>query len=279
MLKPVHNRLDNRMMNTTSNLPYSISRLPAFNDNYLWLIDNGSSAMTIDPGDAQVVKSALAQRQLRLDYILTTHHHGDHTGGVSELESEFGAHVIGPDSKHIPQVTQPVHDGQLINLMGLTFRVITVPGHTLDHIAYFAPAPNPFGQPALFCGDTLFAGGCGRVFEGSYSQMRQSLDKLKSLPADTLIHCAHEYTQANLNFAKEVEPDNQKLIKRIETVNQQRAHNIPTVPSLLSDELATNPFLRYDKSQVIASASKRLNKKSLASDDVFATIREWKDNF
>ena len=146
--------------------------------------------------------------------------------------------------------------------MGITFTVIAVPGHTLDHIAYFIATPNPLGQPILFCGDTLFAGGCGRVFEGSYAQMRHSLEKLKALPQDTRIHCAHEYTQANLNFAKVVEPDNLALAQRVKTVSQQRASNIPTVPSLLADELATNPFLRYDKTAVIAAASKRLNKRT-----------------
>lgn len=266
-------------MNTVSTLPYSVSRLPAFNDNYLWLIDDGCRAMTVDPGDAEVVKNALIERGLQLDYILTTHHHGDHTGGVSELQAAFDAKVIGPDSPNIPQVTQAVDDGQMIELMGITFTVIAVPGHTLDHIAYFAATPNPLGQPILFCGDTLFAGGCGRVFEGSYAQMRHSLEKIKALPQDTRIHCAHEYTQANLNFAKVVEPDNLALAQRVKTVSQQRASNIPTVPSLLADELATNPFLRYDKTAVIAAASKRLNKKNLISDEVFAAIREWKDNF
>lgn len=266
-------------MNTVSTLRYSVSRLPAFNDNYLWLIDDGCRAITVDPGDAEVVKNALIERGLQLDYILTTHHHGDHTGGVSELQEAFDAKVIGPDSPNIPQVTQVVDDGEMIELMGITFTVIAVPGHTLDHIAYFAATPNPLGQPILFCGDTLFAGGCGRVFEGSYAQMRHSLEKLKALPQDTRIHCAHEYTQANLNFAKVVEPDNLALAQRVKTVSQQRASNIPTVPSLLADELATNPFLRYDKTAVIAAASKRLNKKNVIGDEVFAAIREWKDNF
>ncbi|MBQ77534.1 MAG: hydroxyacylglutathione hydrolase [Cellvibrionales bacterium] len=266
-------------MNTVSTLPFSISRLPAFNDNYLWLIDDGRRAITVDPGDAKVVKNALIERDLKLDYILTTHHHGDHTGGVSELQAEFGAEVIGPDSTNIPQVTQTVNDGQMIELLGIAFTVITVPGHTLDHIAYFAPASNALGQPLLFCGDTLFAGGCGRVFEGSFAQMRHSLDKLKVLPKDTRIHCAHEYTQANLNFAKVVEPNNPVLTQRIKIVSEQRANNIATVPSLLADELATNPFLRYDKTAVIAAASQRLNKKNLVGDEVFAAIREWKDNF
>ena len=146
-------------MNTVSTLPYSVSRLPAFNDNYLWLIDDGCRAITVDPGDAEVVKNALIERDLQLDYILTTHHHGDHTVGVSELQAAFDAEVIGPDGPNIPQVTQAVDDGQMIELMGITFTVIAVPGHTLDHIAYFAATPNPLGQPILFCGDTLFAGG------------------------------------------------------------------------------------------------------------------------
>lgn len=262
-----------------TNSQFNITRIPAFSDNYLWLIDNGESAITIDPGDAQPVITELAAKQLQLDYILTTHHHADHIGGVAELQARFQAEVIGPDSTHIPHVTRTVTDGEQIELLGLLIDVIAVPGHTLDHMAYFIAAPNPLNDPQLFCGDTLFAGGCGRLFEGSPAQMRHSLAKLRQLPMDTRIHCAHEYTQANLNFALAVEPKNTDLIKRITAVDTLRENHQATVPSLLSEELATNPFLRYDTASVIAAAANRLEQSSLSDDQVFAAIRQWKDNF
>ena len=258
---------------------FNITRIPAFSDNYLWLIDNGESAIAIDPGDAQPIIAELAAKQLQLDYILTTHHHADHIGGVTQLQSRFDAQVIGPDSTNIPQVTRVVTDGEQIELLGLTIDVIAVPGHTLDHMAYFIAAPNPLSGPQLFCGDTLFAGGCGRLFEGSPAQMRQSLHKLKQLPIETRIHCAHEYTQANLNFALAVEPNNADLIQRMASVNLLRKNHQATIPSVLAEELATNPFLRYDNPSVIAAAANRLQQSELSADEVFAAIRQWKDNF
>ena len=264
---------------TNSTSEFCITRIPAFSDNYLWLIDNGVSAIAIDPGDAQPIIAELAAKQLRLDYILTTHHHADHIGGVAELQKRFNVQVIGPDSSHIPQVTRTVTDGEQIELLGLVIDVIAVPGHTLDHMAYFIANPNPLNGPQLFCGDTLFAGGCGRLFEGSPAQMRHSLSKLKQLPNETRIHCAHEYTQANLNFALAVEPNNADLIQRITSVNLLRKNHQATVPCELAEELATNPFLRYDKPSVIAAAANRLQQSSLSADEVFATIRQWKDNF
>lgn len=265
----------------TTNLTneFRITRVPAFSDNYLWLIDNGDSAIAIDPGDAQPIITELTAKQLQLDYILTTHHHADHIGGVAELQKRFNAEVIGPDSTRIPQVTRIVSDGEQIELLGLFINVIAVPGHTLDHIAYYIAAPNPLSGPQLFCGDTLFAGGCGRLFEGSPAQMRHSLAKLKQLPTDTRIHCAHEYTQANLNFALAVEPNNADLIQRIASVNLLRQNHQATIPSVLAEELATNPFLRYDNPSVITAAANHLQQSSLSADEVFGAIRQWKDNF
>lgn len=264
---------------TNSSNEFCITRVPAFSDNYLWLIDNGVSAIAIDPGDAQPIIAELTAKQLKLDYILTTHHHADHTGGIAELQKHFNVEVIGPHSANIPQVTRTVTDGEQIELLGLLIDVIAVPGHTLDHMAYFIASPNPLNGPQLFCGDTLFAGGCGRVFEGSPAQMCDSLSKLRQLPVDTRIHCAHEYTQANLNFALAVEPNNADLIQRIASVNLLRKNQQATVPSLLAEELATNPFLRYDNPSVIAAATDRLEQAPVTDDQVFAAIRQWKDNF
>lgn len=286
---PKQNRTSDSYADTSGysakNSPFNITRIPAFSDNYLWLLDDGESALVVDPGDAQPIIDALEAKNLKLDYILTTHHHPDHIGGVDTLISRYQPEIIGPQSQYIPQVSKTVKDDEQFEIMGLNIQVIEVPGHTLDHIAYFIDSPgadnkpSAFEQPVLFCGDTLFAGGCGRVFEGTFAQMRSSLAKLKQLPANTLIHCAHEYTQANLAFAIAVEPENQQLIDRVAEVKQMRASNEATVPSELALELATNPFLRYDAAAVIAVAEARKKISNLAADEVFGAIREWKDNF
>lgn len=262
-----------------ANDQYRIHRIPAFSDNYLWLVDNGYSAFAIDPGDAQPIIDILKQYSLSLESILTTHHHPDHIGGVNELVALTGATVIGPQSAHIPQVNQIVRQDDTVAVLDFNFSVIEVPGHTLDHIAYFSDANNPLSKPLLFSGDTLFAGGCGRVFEGSFSQMRESLSKLKQLPSETRIYCAHEYTQANLCFAEAVEPNNAALQTRIADVNHRRSSHQTTVPSHLADELSTNPFLRYNIDSVIAVAEQRLGRQPANDDEVFGSIREWKDQF
>lgn len=257
-----------------------ITRLPAFSDNYLWLIDNGRLAAVVDPGDAQPVLKALHSLELELDTILLTHHHPDHTGGVDTLAASTSANVIGPHSARIPQVQRPVGSGDVVELLGVSLQVLEIPGHTLDHIAYFLPAcPATEHKPLLFCGDTLFAGGCGRVFEGSMEQMHRSLVTLSHLPADTQVHCAHEYTQSNLHFAQAVEPDNPDLQARCVAVQQLRAQQRATVPSRLCEELATNPFLRCQIDTVIASAEHHSGNKLATDAAVFAALREWKDSF
>ncbi len=257
-----------------------IHTIPAFSDNYLWLLgdpENGT-ALVVDPGDAGPIQTALDRLGLRLGAMLTTHHHADHVGGVSTLVEAHGCPVHGPRSPHIPQVTHPVREGDELTLLGLAFTVIEVPGHTLDHIAYFC-ARGADGHPWLFCGDTLFAAGCGRLFEGSPAQMSESLSKLANLPADTRVYCAHEYTLSNLRFALAVEPDNRALQARQARVARMRDADIPSVPSTLEEELATNPFLRCHQPAVRQAAADRAGMPSPGPVETLAAIRQWKDNF
>lgn len=255
----------------------TITPIPAFTDNYIWAIQadmEGSAITVVDPGDAKAVLDYLQANQLQLKSILITHWHPDHIGGIDTLRENFpDVAVIGPNSPHIPQITVPLKNGESIDVFGTTFQCLEIPGHTLDHIAFYSEAAD-----ALFCGDTLFAGGCGRVFEGDPAMMLNSLNILKSLPAKTLFYCAHEYTLSNLRFAIEVEPDNSLLQQRLIACQQQRQNDEPTVPACIQDELDTNPFLRTDEPAVITQA---LNQGASSSDnvDVFACLREWKNNF
>jgi hydroxyacylglutathione hydrolase len=248
--------------------------IPAFKDNYLWLIHNGTHAAVVDPGDAAPVMDYLTQHNLQLAAILVTHHHPDHIGGLALLLSKFDVPVYGPAGENIARLTQKLKEGDKITLpeLGNSFTVLDIPGHTAGHIAYL-------GDGRLFCGDTLFAGGCGRVFEGTMPQMRASLNKIKNLPGDTLVYCAHEYTLSNLKFARAVEPDNARLAAREETDKATRAANQPTVPSRIAIERDTNPFLRWDAPEVIATAKQRLGKPDPDADEVFTAIREWKNSF
>ncbi|ARU57083.1 metallo-beta-lactamase superfamily protein [Oleiphilus messinensis] len=255
-----------------------ITPIPAFNDNYIWaLIDQENGAMAVvDPGDAKPVLAFAKNNKLTLTTILLTHHHFDHVGGVKQLVAEFNCPVYaGHQSKYQP-IDHALHENDSFTLFGLEFNVIEVPGHTLDHIAYFS---DSLDYPVLFCGDTLFSAGCGRLFEGSPETMFQSLAKLKALPEETAIYCTHEYTLANLDFAKTVAPENTALKQYIERCEHQRQNDMPTLPSSIKTELAINPFLRTSDPEVAAAAATQV-AHPLASDvDVFTAIRSWKDRF
>jgi len=261
------------------NTDYQIVPLNAFNDNYIWLLRRGDQAAVVDPGDAAPVLAYLEQEKLNLCAILATHHHGDHIGGIEELLARYDVPVFGPIGEPIATLTQPLADGEHIWLAQLDadFEVLAVPGHTRAHIAYYGRNHSSCG--VLFCGDTLFASGCGRIFEGTPQQMRHSLARLAALPGATRVYCAHEYTQANIRFALAVEPENIELLARAEEVANLRAANRPTVPTMIGTELLVNPFLRWDAPAVIAAAQRISNKPLTQPDEVFAAIREWKNRY
>jgi hydroxyacylglutathione hydrolase len=254
-----------------------VSPVRAFSDNYLWLIraPNGvRRAAVVDPGDARPVEAALEQQGLTLGAILVTHHHPDHVGGVRALAARHGAEVYGPSREHMPCQVRPIDDGDIASLadLGLEFRVMAVPGHTLGHVAYH-------GHGALFCGDTLFSAGCGRLFEGTPAQMLGSLDRIAALPDDTRVYCAHEYTLANLRFAAAVEPGNADIMETLEAVRELRARDGITLPATLGRERRINPFLRCREPAVRAAAEARAGTSLPGPADVFAVIRAWKDGF
>lgn len=254
----------------------SVLAVPAFNDNYLWLVHDDANAIVIDPGDAKPILSALLEHKLSLAAILLTHHHADHIGGVPELLQHFSVPVYGPQQENIVTVTHPLKEGDIVTIpqLQLTLSVLDVPGHTRGHIAYVAPQ-----QGWVFCGDTLFAGGCGRLFEGTPAQMAASLSKLAALPDNTAVYCAHEYTLSNLRFAAELEPGNSILMERIQNEQAKRERGIPTVPSTIGLEKATNPFLRYREPAILArlKAAGRLHQADAVA--AFAALREWKNTF
>lgn len=259
--------------------------VPALADNYIWLLhsgQDGDAALVVDPGDASPVETALNDRGLTLGAILVTHHHGDHTGGIARLRAHWPqARVIGPAHEAIAGLTEQVDDGDRLQVAGQQLDVLSVPGHTAGHVAYLLAAPSDGSVPILFCGDTLFSAGCGRLFEGSPAQMQASLARLRDLPEATRVCCTHEYTLTNLRFARHVEPDNPALIDRQTECERLRAQDRPTLPSVLAVEQATNPFLRWDAPGVIQATRQRAPSPAASADAVavFTALRAWKDEF
>jgi hydroxyacylglutathione hydrolase len=257
--------------------------LPAFQDNYLWLLHDGQRALVVDPGDAQPVLAFLRDNGLRLEAILVTHHHPDHVGGVDALRGATGAQVWGPARERIPGPFVPLAEGDTALALGLRFEVLDVPGHTAGHIAYYCGLrPDRElvdGKPLLFCGDTLFSGGCGRLFEGTPAQMLASLDKLAALPEDTVVCCTHEYTLGNLKFALAVEPSNTELIHYRQQCERLREQGMPTLPTTIGLERRINPFLRT-RLPAVAGAARAYNAATADEEvAVFAAIRQWKNEF
>ena len=245
--------------------------IPAFKDNYIWLLVRDGCAAVVDPGDPLPVMEQLEALGLQLETILITHHHADHQGGVSALLKHWQAEVFGPGNESITGCNRPLYGGETITVLGQPVSVMAVPGHTLGHLAYFIPG-------ALFCGDTLFGAGCGRLFEGTPAQMSHSLAQIAALPDDTLVYCAHEYTEANLRFAVAVEPLNAALLDRVKRVTELRSAGQSSVPSTLAEEKATNPFLRSGEPAVIAAALEHaaVDRSNVA---VFTAIRQWRNSF
>ncbi|MBC5783377.1 hydroxyacylglutathione hydrolase [Ramlibacter sp. USB13] len=252
--------------------------LPAFQDNYLWLLHDGQRALVVDPGDAGPVQAFLADQGLQLEAILVTHHHPDHVGGVDALRDATGARVWGPARERIPEPVTRLSEGDAIEVLGLRFEVLDVPGHTAGHIAYYCPDFE--GAPLLFCGDTLFSGGCGRLFEGTPAQMFDSLAKLAALPGATRVCCTHEYTLSNLKFATAVEPGNSQLNHYRQQCEQKRSHGEPTLPSTIAVENGINPFLRT-RQPAVAQAAHGHDPAADPADPVavFAALRQWKNEF
>ncbi|GAB4398433.1 MAG: hydroxyacylglutathione hydrolase [Rhodoferax sp.] len=250
--------------------------LPAFNDNYIWLLHDTRDALVVDPGDAEVVEQALEQHGLRLSVILVTHHHGDHTGGVAALREHWQPAVYGPLRDPMPEPITRVEGGGRFHALGLDWLVLDVAGHTRGHIAFYT---EPCDQPPLvFCGDTLFSGGCGRLFEGSAEQLYAALQRLAALPDATRVCCAHEYTLSNLRFAQAVEPDNALIDAYYAECERLRAAGLPTLPSRIDLERAINPFLRVGTATV-ARAARSFDPAAQGEVELFAALRSWKNLF
>lgn len=251
-----------------------VVQLPVLRDNYIYLVHDAATGQTaaVDPAEAEAVLAALRSRGWQLTHILNTHHHADHVGGNLALQQATGCRIAGcrDEREIIPGLDDAVGKGDQVNIGTLRAEVLAVPGHTRAHIAFWFPGPE-----ALFCGDTLFGMGCGRLLGGTAETLWSSLVRLRQLPDETRIYCAHEYTQNNGRFALTVEPDNAALLKRMRQVDAARAQGLPTVPSLLRDERATNPFLRPESASIRA----RLGLPEAANQDVFAELRRRKDSF
>ncbi|MGB4059182.1 MAG: hydroxyacylglutathione hydrolase [Burkholderiaceae bacterium] len=250
--------------------------VPAFSDNYIWVLHNGTSAVVVDPGETDAVLAYLHTHRLQTAAILVTHHHADHTGGAEALREATGARLLAPAGEWLQAQCERVDADTTFHLLGLTWRVLPVPGHTAGHVAYVAEAAGQ--APRLFCGDTLFSGGCGRLFEGTPAQMLASLDALSALPDHTQVCCTHEYTLGNLRFARAVDPDNLALADWQRECVALRAQGLPTLPSPMAREREINPFLRVRHPALVAAARTR-SPHARTDVDVFAALRDWKNEF
>lgn len=259
---------------TMAAMNFELQALPALRDNYIWLLAGRDAAVAVDPGEAAPVRAALTRRALPLAAVLLTHHHADHVGGAAELAAEHHCPVYGPAGERIGAVSRPLAEGQYVEIAALParFRVIEVPGHTAGHIAYY-------GHDMVFCGDTLFSAGCGRLFEGTAAQMFASLERLAALPEDTAVCCGHEYTLANLRFAQAAEPGNRDIAAYAAEAAERRALGEPTLPSRIGRERRVNPFLRCRERTLRAAAGARSGRAPADAVEVFAVLRDWKDNF
>ncbi len=257
---------------------FTVTPIPAFNDNYIWALTRDTAsgkAVVVDPGDAVPVIQWLNANKLDLDAILITHHHADHTGGVAQLKQQYDVKVYGPADSPFPGITHPLRQNDQIQILGQTLSIQEVPAHTRDHISYY----QPDGTPQLFCGDTLFLAGCGRLFEGTAKQMLNAMHYFATLPDTTEVYCTHEYSLANLNFAATVEPGNTDITHTRERCYQLREAGKPTLPSFIGQEKAINPFMRTTEAEVKASAE-HFGGTALHSEvEVLAALREWKNQF
>jgi len=252
----------------------SIHAIPAFRDNYIWALENGTHAAVVDPGDAAPVESFLEKRNLQLAAVLATHHHADHVGGLPALVAHWRCPTFGPAHEVPSGIDTRLAEGDRMTIprLGIALGVLDIPAHTAGHIAFV-------GEDMVFCGDTLFACGCGRLFEGTPAQMSRSLDKLAALPPATRAYCAHEYTLSNIRFAEAVEPGNATLAERKRRDSARRERGEPTVPSTIGEERSTNPFLRCGEPEVVASAERHAGRTLANAVEVFAELREWKNRF
>lgn len=252
--------------------------VPAFRDNYIWLVHDGRHALVVDPGDAAPVEAALSRLELELGAILITHHHPDHVGGVARLLARGRVPVFGPAGEAIDGVSHPVVDGDVVRIAApeIGFRILDVPGHTAGHVAYVGTDIEP---GLVFCGDTLFSAGCGRLFEGSPTQLARSLGKLAALPPDTRVYCTHEYTLSNLAFARAAEPENAERDAYAQHCETLRARGEPTLPSTIGRERAINPFLRCDRPSVAATVAAHVGRPMQDATECLAALRAWKDGF
>ena len=252
----------------------SVEPIKAFTDNYIWLVSTNEGSIVIDPGESKSIQKLIDNKTIDLKGILITHHHYDHTNGLSELVKKNELEVYGPVN-NIDGINHRLNDKDKISIIGIDFDVISIPGHTLDHIGFYSANAN---NPILFCGDTLFAGGCGKIFEGTYEQMFHALKKITKLPTNTNIYCGHEYTLSNLKFALEADDTNKELIEEFKKVENKINSNIPSLPTTLDKELKVNPFLRCDNINI---QNKIIEKFNVSNNEleVFTALRKWKDNF